>query len=120
MGTLLDELFRAVRLVVDTGIHAKRWTRAEAVAYMRANTGKPQSEVQAEVDRYIVMPGQATAYMIGMLKLLELRDRASERLAGRFDIREFHDLILRSGPLPLAILDEVVEAWIADASAANR
>lgn len=117
LGSLVDELFRAVRLVVDTGIHAKRWTRAEAIAYMRANTGKPQSEVQAEVDRYIVMPGQATAYKVGQLQILAYRERARQALGDRFDLRGFHDAVLGGGAVPLEILEAVVQEWVASVDA---
>ncbi len=113
LGMLVDELFRAVRLVVDTGIHAKRWTREEAVEYMMANTGKPRSEVQAEVDRYIVMPGQACAYKVGQLEILRFRDEAKEALGERFDLRAFHDAVLGGGALPLEILEASVREWIA-------
>lgn len=112
LGMLLDELFRAVRLVADTGIHARRWTRDQAIAYMLENTGKPASEVVAEVDRYIVMPGQACAYKIGQLEILSLREKAKERLGDAFDLRAFHDVVLGGGAMPLTVLDEVVDEWI--------
>jgi uncharacterized protein (DUF885 family) len=112
LGRLQAEIFRAVRLVVDTGIHFKRWTREQAIDYMVAHTGMGRSEVVSEIERYIVMPGQACAYKIGMLKLQELRERARTRLGARFTDREFHDVILGGGSLPLDILDEQVEAWI--------
>ena len=112
LGRLQAEIFRAVRLVVDTGIHFKRWTREQAIDYMVAHTGMGRSEVVSEIERYIVMPGQACAYKIGMLKLQELRERARTRLGARFTDREFHDVVLGGGSLPLDILDEQVEAWI--------
>ncbi len=112
LGRLQAEIFRAVRLVVDTGIHFKRWTREQAIDYMVAHTGMGRSEVVSEIERYIVMPGQACAYKIGMIKLQELRERARTRLGARFTDREFHDVILGGGSLPLDILDEQVEAWI--------
>lgn len=112
LGRLTAELFRAVRLVVDTGIHYRRWTREEAIAYMRGNTGMAMSDVTAEIERYIVMPGQATAYKTGMMHILHLRERARTGLGKNFDIRKFHDLVLRGGSVPLGILEEVVGAWI--------
>ncbi|MCA9717501.1 MAG: DUF885 domain-containing protein [Myxococcales bacterium] len=113
LGFLSAELFRAVRLVVDTGIHDKRWTRERAIDYMLASTGMPKSDVVAEIERYIVNPGQACAYKIGQLKLLELRARARAALGERFDIRDFHAVVLRSGALPLTLLERVVDEWIA-------
>ena len=97
LGYLTAQVFRAVRLVVDTGIHRKRWTREQAIDYMLANTGMPETDVVAEIERYIVNPGQATAYMVGRLKIVELRDRARERLGDAFDIREFHNVLLGNG-----------------------
>jgi uncharacterized protein (DUF885 family) len=118
LGRLRDELFRAVRLVVDTGIHRKRWSREQAIEYMMANTGNPESDVIAEVERYFVMPGQATAYKIGMLKILELRERAREKLGDRFDIRAFHDVIIGDGDMPLEILERKVDKWIEETGTA--
>lgn len=112
-GRLASELFRAVRLVVDTGIHAQRWSRQQAVDYMLANTPLPRGMVEGEVDRYIVWPGQATSYMTGMLTILELRERARAALGERFDIRQFHDVVLTRGSVPLAVLEANVDAWIA-------
>ncbi len=112
LGRLQAEMFRAVRLVVDTGIHRKHWTREQAVGYMAEKTGLARSEVVSEVERYFVMPGQALAYKIGMLKLLELRERARTALGAHFDIREFHSAVLGSGSLPLGILDKQIDAWI--------
>ena len=111
-GRLSMELFRAVRLVVDTGIHAKKWTRQEAVDYMMENSANSEGDIRAEIDRYIVWPGQATAYKIGMLKIEELRDRARARLGDDFDIREFHDVVLANGSVPLPILEELVMGWV--------
>jgi uncharacterized protein (DUF885 family) len=111
LGQLIAEVFRAVRLVVDTGIHARRWTREQAIDYMRRNTGMPKTDIVAEVERYIVNPGQACAYKIGQLKILELRDRAHSALGERFDYREFHDVILGNGGLPLTLLARVVDDW---------
>ena len=112
LGRLRDELFRAVRLVVDTGIHAKRWTREQAIAYMREKTGMGQKEVKSEIERYIVAPGQACAYKVGMLKIQELRTRAEKELGAKFDQREFHDVMLNNGALPLEILEEQVDEYI--------
>ena len=113
LGRLQAEMFRAVRLVVDTGIHRKHWTREQAIDYMREKTGMAQSEVVSEIERYFVLPGQALAYKIGMLKLLELRAHAQAQLGSAFDIREFHGVVLGSGSLPLSILEKQVDAWIA-------
>ena len=113
LGRLQAEMFRAVRLVVDTGIHAKRWTRAQAITYMREKTGMVESDVTSEVERYIVNPGQACAYKIGMLKILELRERAKSELGARFDLKAFHDIILDGGAMPLTVLERRVNEWIA-------
>jgi uncharacterized protein (DUF885 family) len=112
LGRLQAELFRAVRLVVDTGIHAKRWPREQAITYMRDKTGMGEKEVTAEIERYIVNPGQACAYKVGMLKIQELRKRAETELGPKFDQREFHDVVLKNGALPLEILEEQVTAYI--------
>lgn len=112
LGRLQGELFRAVRLVVDTGIHAKRWTREQAIAYMREKTGMGEKEVTSEIERYIVMPGQACAYKVGMLKIQELRARAQQELGTKFDQREFHETVLKNGALPLEILEEQVNDYI--------
>jgi uncharacterized protein (DUF885 family) len=112
LGRLQAELFRAVRLVVDTGIHAKHWTREQAIAYMRDKTGMGEKEVKAEIERYIVNPGQACAYKVGMLKFQELRARAQQQLGDKFDQREFHDVVLKNGGLPLEILEEQVNDYI--------
>lgn len=112
-GRLQMELWRACRLVVDTGIHSKRWSREEAIAYLTENTPNPEGDIRKAIERYIVYPGQATAYMIGKLKIMELRERASEAFGEDFDIRQFHELVLANGPVPLSILEEQVDAWIA-------
>ena len=112
VGRLAMSLLRAVRLVVDTGIHAKHWTRQQAIDYFAANSPMDPGEIVREVERYIVWPGQATSYMVGMLKILELREIARRELGSAFDIREFHDVILRQGALPLDVLEEQVRAWI--------
>ena len=118
LGRLRDEMLRAVRLVVDTGIHSKRWTREQAIAYMMQQTGMPETEVTTEIERYFVDPGQALAYKIGMLKILELRERAKTSLGVKFDIREFHDAVLVNGAMPLAVLERVVDAYIVSKKAA--
>jgi uncharacterized protein (DUF885 family) len=117
LGRLQAELFRAVRLVVDTGMHAQRWSRERAIAYMIDTTGMPESDVTAEIERYLVNPGQALSYKVGMLKILELRERARAALGSRFDLRAFHNLVLTGGAMPLAILEQRVDAWIAGQTA---
>jgi uncharacterized protein (DUF885 family) len=112
LGRLQAEMFRAVRLVVDTGIHAQRWTREQAIAYMLDKTGMGEKEVTAEIERYIVNPGQACAYKVGMLKIQELRKRAQQELGAKFDQREFHDVVLKDGAMPLEILEQQVNAYI--------
>lgn len=114
IGRLTAELFRAVRLVVDTGIHHKRWTREEAIEYMLANTGMAESDVISEIERYIVLPGQATAYKVGMMKILELRQKAMDSLGDQFDLRDFHDVVLKNGAVPLDILERLVDEYIAE------
>ncbi|MBT8318861.1 MAG: DUF885 domain-containing protein, partial [Gramella sp.] len=111
-GRLAMELWRSCRLVVDTGIHAKKWTRQEGVDYYKENTPAAESACVKMVERHIVMPGQATAYKIGMNKILELREKAKERLGDKFDIKGFHDVILTDGALPLTVLESRVDAWI--------
>ncbi|NIJ38286.1 uncharacterized protein (DUF885 family) [Sphingopyxis panaciterrae] len=112
-GRLGMELWRACRLVVDTGIHDKRWSREQAIQYLKDNTPNPDGDIEKAIERYIVYPGQATAYLIGKLKIMELRGRAQAALGPRFDIRAFHDVILESGPVPLDIMERRVDAWIA-------
>ena len=109
LGVLQSELFRAVRLVVDTGMHYKRWTREEAMDYMKAVTGMSDTEVVTEIERYIVWPGQACSYKVGMLKILELRDLAKKKLGTKFDIRDFHSIVLDHGSPPLFIIEDLVE-----------
>jgi len=118
-GRLAMELWRAARLVVDTGIHYKRWTRQEAIDYLLENTPNPEGDCVRSINRYIVMPGQACAYKIGQLKILELREHAKEQLGDDFDIREYHSVILDSGSMPLTILEEHVENWIEEKKAQN-
>jgi uncharacterized protein (DUF885 family) len=113
LGRLQSELFRAARLVVDTGIHSKGWSREQAIDYMVENVGYARSYMTREIERYIVWPGQATAYKIGMLKILELRERAAQALGEDFDLKEFHNLILGNGAMPLEILERVVDGYIA-------
>ena len=105
-------MWRAVRLVVDTGLHYKRWTREQAIDYMYSKTGSNYSGIVVEIDRYLVMPGQACSYKIGQLKILELRARAKKMLGDRFDIRVFHDVVLGVGMVPLTVLEKVVDAYI--------
>lgn len=112
-GRLGMELWRAARLVVDTGIHSKRWSREQAIDYLKQNTPNPDGDIRKAIERYVVYPGQATAYMIGKLKIMELREKARMELGSGFDIRAFHDVVLKSGPVPLSILEENVNAWIA-------
>ena len=112
LGRLQAEMFRAVRLVVDTGIHAKRWSREEAIEYMLAKTGMTEDEVIREIERYSVWPGQATGYKTGQLAILELRETAEEALGESFDIRQFHELLLMNGAMPLALLKDQVTAWV--------
>jgi len=114
IGRLQAELFRGVRLVVDTGIHAKRWTREQAIEYMIKNTGMAESDVISEIERYIVLPGQACAYKVGMMKILELRAKAKAELDDKFDIRDFHDVVLKNGAVPLDILEIFIDKYIAD------
>jgi uncharacterized protein (DUF885 family) len=119
-GNLSAEMWRACRLVVDTGIHAFGWTREQAIDYMVANTGQTQAQVIAEVDRYIVLPGQATAYKIGELKIKELRAKAKAELGDRFDLRRFHNAVIDDGAVPLQVLQSQIEAWIAAEKARER
>jgi len=116
-GALNYQMWRAVRLVVDTGIHAFGWNRQQAIDYFKANSAKPEREIVVEIDRYIVSPGQALAYKIGQRKFLELRERARRELGARFDIRAFHDAVLAEGALPLDVLDARIDAWIAQRKA---
>jgi uncharacterized protein (DUF885 family) len=112
IGRLQAELFRAVRLVVDTGLHHKRWTREKAIDYMLKNTGMAESDVISEIERYIVMPGQATAYKVGMMKILEIREAAQKKLGDKFDLAEFHDVVLKNGAVPLDILARIVDDYV--------
>jgi uncharacterized protein (DUF885 family) len=112
LGRLQAEMFRAVRLVVDTGLHDKRWTREQAIAYMLEKTGMPETDVVAEIERYLVMPGQALAYKVGMNKILELREYAKTELGPKFDLKAFHDVVLTGGSMPMALLEQRVKQWV--------
>ncbi len=111
-GRLTNEIWRAARLVVDTGIHFLKWTRDDAVQYCMNNTGLEQHEIEVEIDRYIAMPAQAISYKIGELKILQLRDKSSQKLGARFNLKQFHDLLLQNGALPLYILEAVINDWL--------
>jgi uncharacterized protein (DUF885 family) len=106
-------MWRAIRLVVDTGMHEKHWTRDQMVAYFHKYTAMDEPNIQSEVDRYIAWPGQALAYKLGQLEILKLREQAKQKLGEQFDIRAFHDEILVNGALPLDVLDQVVTDWLA-------
>ena len=112
-GRLMSEMWRAIRLVVDTGMHAKGWTEQQAVDYFRANSSVPDAAIKSEIQRYLVMPGQATAYKIGMIKIQQLRKKAETELGEQFDIRGFHDAILGGGAMPLDLVERRVDRWIA-------
>jgi uncharacterized protein (DUF885 family) len=111
-GRLGLELWRAGRLVVDTGVHHKKWTRQQAIDYLKKNTPNAEADCVEAINRYIVMPSQATAYKIGMLKILELREKAKKQLGAKFDLRQFHDVVLTNGPVPLETLEELVDKWV--------
>lgn len=115
LGRLRDEMMRAVRLVVDSGIHYKQWTREQAITYMLDNTGMGEGDVTAEIERYFVNPGQALAYKAGMLKILDLREKAKRELGEKFTLADFHDQILTHGALPLSLVERVIDDWIARA-----
>ena len=117
LGRLKAELFRSVRLVVDTGMHAKKWTREQAIAYMAETTGTTESDVVSEIERYMAWPGQALGYKLGMLKIVELRSYAKEQLGDKFDIKAFHDLVLLGGAVPMSVLDTKVKNWVASQKA---
>ena len=112
LGVLQSEMFRANRLVVDTGLHFKKWSREKAMNYMKKTTGMSDTEVRVEIERYIVWPGQATSYKMGMLKILELRQKAKDALGESFDIRKFHTVVLDQGIVPLFILEDIIDEWI--------
>ena len=112
LGRLQAELLRAVRLVVDTGIHHKRWTREQAIDYMASTTGMAMTDVVSEIERYIVWPGQALAYKVGMIKIMELREKSKQALGDRYDIKDFHNVVLKNGAVPLTILESLVDRYI--------
>lgn len=111
-GQLSYEMWRAVRLVVDTGIHTMGWSREQAIQFFKDNTGKTDQDITVEVDRYIVWPGQALAYKIGQLKIRELRTTAEHRLGPKFNVRSFHDAVLENGALPLSVLEPRAKHWM--------
>ena len=112
LGRLQGELMRATRLVVDTGLHAKGWTREQAITYMVGATGISESDVTSEIERYMALPGQACAYKVGQLKILELREKARAALGPKFDLKDFHTVVLENGAVPLTVLEQLVYAWI--------
>jgi uncharacterized protein (DUF885 family) len=115
-GRLENEMWRSVRLVVDTGVHYKRWSRQQMVDFFRQHTAMDEPNIQSEVDRYIAWPGQALAYKLGQMKIVELRQRARDSLGDKFDLRAFHDAVLADGPLPLEVLETRINAWISSQS----
>jgi len=119
-GQLTYQMWRAVRLVVDTGMHAKGWTRQQAIDYFVANSSKSLLDIEVEIDRYIAWPGQALAYKIGELKIKELRAKAEQELGDKFDVRAFHDTILGAGPLPLSLLETRVNDWVRSQKAGRK
>jgi uncharacterized protein (DUF885 family) len=112
-GTLSDEMLRAMRLVVDTGLHSKGWTRDQSIEYMLANSDMGRTDATAEVERYIAIPSQALAYKIGALTIQKLKAKAQKELGAKFDVREFHNQVLNTGALPLAVLETKIDNWIA-------
>src|SRR5262249_31294277 len=112
-GRLSDELLRAVRLVVDTGIHAKHWTRQQVLDYFHKNTAGSDRNNFTETNRYIVWPGQATAYKVGMMKIVELREKARAALGAKFSLKDYHDLVLKNGALPMDLLEQNFNEWLA-------
>jgi uncharacterized protein (DUF885 family) len=112
LGRLQAEMMRASRLVIDSGIHYKRWSREQAIAYMMEQTGMSEADVTIEVERYFVNPGQALAYKAGMLKILALREHARAQLGNKFDLKKFHNQVLGNGSLPLSVLEQVINEWI--------
>ena len=114
-GALSFEMWRACRLVVDTGLHAKKWTRQQAIDFMQQHMANSEADIASEVDRYMILPGQALSYKVGEIKIKQLRQRAEETLGDRFDIRDFHDVVIRTGSVPLAVLENEVNAWLAAA-----
>jgi uncharacterized protein (DUF885 family) len=119
-GRLEADIWRAIRLVVDTGVHNQHWTRQQMVDYFHDHSAIDEASVQAEVDRYIAWPGQALAYKVGQLKILELRERAKKALGDSFDLRAFHDQVLDAGALPLDLLSDRIDSWIASRKASGK
>jgi len=119
-GRLSYEMWRAARLVIDTGVHHKGWTRAQAIQYLASHTALSQHEVETEVDRYISWPAQALSYKLGEIKILELRASAEKELGSRFDIRAFHDEVLGLGSVPLPVLEQRIGTFIADQKAKTK
>jgi prolyl oligopeptidase len=113
-GALTYDMWRAVRLVVDTGMHYKGWTRQQAIDFFKANAAKTELDIVNEIDRYIAWPGQALAYKVGQLKILEIRDKAERALGNNFDVRAFHDALLGSGALPLQVLETHMSRWLTE------
>ena len=111
-GRLSLELWRAGRLVVDTGLHHKKWTRQQAIDYLKENTPNAETDCIDSINRYIVMPSQATAYKIGMLRIVDLREKAKKALGAKFDRRQFHDVVLTNGAVPLDLLEKLVDEWV--------
>jgi len=114
LGMLNDEMHRAIRLVVDTGIHSKSWTREQAIAYSLQNEAETEASITSEIERYMAIPGQALSYKIGQLKILELRQKAQTKMGSRFNIKTFHQKVLESGVMPLALLEQKINAWISE------
>lgn len=114
-GALSFEMWRACRLVVDTGLHAKKWTRQQAIDFMKTHMANSEADIASEVDRYMILPGQALSYKVGEIKIKQLRQRAEKALGERFDIRDFHDVVIRNGSVPLSVLEHEVDTWLANA-----
>ncbi len=110
-------MWRAIRLVLDTGLHSKGWTEEQAVAYFLANSAITEAQARSEVQRYMVLPGQATSYKIGMIKIQQLRAKAETALGDKFDIKGFHDTVLGGGAVPLSVLERMVDQWVAKVNA---
>jgi uncharacterized protein (DUF885 family) len=111
-GMLGSEMHRAIRLVVDTGIHSKNWTREQAIQYSLDNEARSEASIISEIERYMSRPGQALSYKIGQLKIMELRKKAENKMGAKFDIKKFHEKVLESGVMPLALLEKKIDSWI--------